>query len=93
MRSSHSLRGSSTSSSRSSSFSVCRALAACFSVVSTRALRPILSLSDILRRAFFTPFSIHARCLRARASSSALVSAYCSYRSLAWRRATSRSSR
>jgi hypothetical protein len=42
--------------------SVWRALAACFSVCSVRNLRPILSLSRALRRAFLTPFSIHARC-------------------------------
>src|SRR5690242_8492088 len=45
IRSSHSLRGSSTTSSRSMSRSVWRALAACFSVASIRALRPSLSPS------------------------------------------------
>ncbi|QFZ17115.1 hypothetical protein EKG83_06225 [Saccharothrix syringae] len=93
IRSSHSLRGSSTVSSRSISRSVCRALAACFSVASVRNLRPILSLSGALRRAFFTPFSIHARCVRARSSSDARVAAYSSYSSRACLRATSRSSR
>ena len=48
-------------SSRSMRRSVCRALAACFSLASLRNLRPILSLSRDLRRAFLTPFSIHAR--------------------------------
>ena len=40
-------------------------------VVSPRKLRPILSLSVALRRALRTPFSIQARCVRARASSAA----------------------
>ncbi len=72
---------------------VCLALAACFSVDSVRNLRPILSLSVALRRAFLTPFSIQLRWVWARASRDALVSAYSSYSSRAWRRARSRSSR
>ena len=93
IRSSHSLRGSSTTSSRSISRSVCRAFAACFSVVSARNLRPILSLSVALRRALRTPFSIQARWVRARSCSAERVSAYSSYSSRACRRATSRSAR
>jgi hypothetical protein len=58
--------------------SVCRALAACFSVDSIRLFLPILSLSGAFRRALRTPLSIHARCVRARCSSDALVSAYSS---------------
>ncbi len=73
--------------------SLWRALAACFSVDSVRNARPILSLSLLLRRAFFTPFSIQARCVRARASSSARRPAYCSKSRRACRRATERSSR
>ena len=69
IRSSHSLRGSSTTSSRSIRRSVCRALAACFSLDSARSLRPILSLSVALRRALRTPSSIQLRCIRARSSS------------------------
>ncbi len=78
IRSSHSLRGSSTTSSRSIIRWVCRALEACFSVDSVRIARPILSLSLDLRRALRTPFSIQPRCIRARASRPALVSAYSS---------------
>ncbi len=72
------MRGSSTTSSRSISRSVWLAFAACFSVASARNLRPILSLSVALRRAFFTPFSIQARWVRALASRPARVSAYSS---------------
>ncbi len=93
IRSSHSLRGSSTTSSRSIIRWVWRALEACFSVDSARTARPILSLSEDLRRALRTPCSIQPRCIRARASSPALVSAYSSYSSRACRRATARSSR
>ncbi|CAM5673088.1 hypothetical protein SFUMM280S_09418 [Streptomyces fumanus] len=46
IRSSHSLRGSSTVSRRSIMRWVWRALAACFSLASLRNLRPILSLSS-----------------------------------------------
>ena len=53
-------------SSRSIILSVCRALAACFSDVSPRKCLTCLSLSVALRRALRTPFSIHARCMRAR---------------------------
>ena len=67
IRSSHSLRGSSTTSRRSIMRCVWRALAACFSVVSARLFRPILSLSLALRRALRTPLSIQLRCIRARA--------------------------
>jgi hypothetical protein len=73
--------------------SVWRALAACFSVASTRLLRPIVSLSVALRRALRTPLSIHARWVRARSSKPALTSAYSSYRSRACARAISRSAR
>ena len=73
IRSSHSLRGSSTTSSRSIRRSVWRALAACFSLVSARSLRPILSLSVALRRALRTPTAIQLRCVRARSSSPASV--------------------
>ncbi len=66
IRSSHSLRGSSTTSSRSIMRCVCRALAACFSLVSARLLRPILSLSLDLRRALRTPCAIQLRCICAR---------------------------
>lgn len=95
IRSSHSLRGSSTApaSSRSIMRWVCRALAACFSVDSARVLRLCLSLSVALRRALRTPLSIQLRCVRARDSRPARVSAYSSYSSRACRRATSRSSR
>ena len=55
IRSSHSLRGSSTTSRRSIIRSVWRALAACFSAESTLKAVTNLSLSDFLRRAFFTP--------------------------------------
>src|ERR1035441_4434213 len=78
IRRSHSFRGSSTTSRRSISRSVWRAFAACFSVASVRNLRPILSLSGCLRRAFLTPFSIQARCDRARSCRLARVPAYSS---------------
>ncbi len=58
---------------------VCRAFAACFSLASLRNLRPILSLSPpAFRRAFLTPLSIQERCMRARASRAAFLSAYSS---------------
>ncbi len=66
--SSHSLRGSSTTSRRSMRRSVWRALAACFSLDSRRKALTILSGSVALRRALRTPFSIQARCVRARSS-------------------------
>lgn len=79
MRSSHSLRGSSTVSRRSIMRWVCRAFAACFSLASLRNLRPILSLSLFaLRRAFLTPLSIQERCIWARPSSADRLSAYSS---------------
>ncbi len=93
IRSSHSLRGSSTTSSRSIARSVCRAFAACFSEVSARNLRPILSLSLLLRRALRTPWAIQLRWVRARSFSESSVSSYSSYASRACRRATSRSTR
>ncbi len=72
---------------------VCLALAACFSLASLRNLRPILSLSVALRRAFLTPLSIQPRCIWARLSSVERLSAYSSNSSRAWARARSRSSR
>ena len=73
IRSSHSLRGSSTTSRRSIMRWVWRAFAACFSLDSLRNLRPILSLSLALRRAFLTPLSIQERCIWARPSSADLL--------------------
>ncbi len=93
IRSSHSLRGSSTTSRRSIMRWVWRAFAACFSLASLRALRPSLSPSVALRRAFLTPLSIQERCMWPRASRDAFLSAYSSYSSRACRRAVSRSSR
>ncbi len=78
IRSSHSLRGSATTSRRSIIRSVWRAFAACFSDVSPRRFRRILSLSLALRRALRTPLSIQARCMRARAASASRLAAYCS---------------
>lgn len=72
---------------------VWRAFAACFSLASLRNLRPILSLSVALRRAFLTPLSIQPRCIWARPSSADRLSAYSSKSSRACRRAVSRSSR
>ena len=92
-RSSHSLRGSSTTSSRSIRRSVCLALAACFSddarLCALMCLSPSLDFLIESR----TPLAIQLRCIRARASSPAFVSAYSSYSSRACRRATSRSTR
>ena len=93
IRSSHSLRGSSTTSSRSIARSVCRAFAACFSLVSTCLLRPILSLSLLLRRALRTPCAIQVRWVCARSFKEPSLSSYSSYASRACRRATSRSAR
>ncbi len=93
MRSSHSLRGSSTTSSRSIARCVWRALAACFSLDSPRRDLPILSLSVALRRALRTPLSIQLRCIWARPSSADFLSAYSSNSSRAWLRARARSSR
>ena len=78
IRSSHSLRGSSTTSSRSIARCVCRAFAACFSLVSARLLRPILSLSVDLRRALRTPWAIQLRCMTARSFSDPSLSSYSS---------------
>ena len=91
--SSHSLRGSSTTSRRSIMRWVCRAFAACFSLASLRNLRPALSLSVALRRAFLTPLSVQFRCVRALLSREERLSAYSSYSSRACVRARSRSSR
>ena len=94
IRSSHSLRGSSTTSSRSIRRSVCLAFAACFSDVARMCARMFLSGSlPCLRTALRTPWVIQLRCIRARASSPALVSANSSNSSRACRRATSRSTR
>jgi hypothetical protein len=90
----HSLRGSSTTSIRSIRRSVCLALAACFSEVALMCARMFLSGSLFwLRTALRTPLAIQLRCIRARPSRPALVSAYSSYSSRACRRATSRSTR
>ena len=70
IRSSHSLRGSSTTSSRSISRSVWRRLGGLLlRRLAAELGLTILSLSVALRRALRTPFSIQARCMRARASS------------------------
>ena len=88
IRSSHSLRGSSTTSSRSISRSVWRALAACFSLaLAAEGLDVSCPSSVALRRALRTPFSVQARCMRARLDRSACFSAYSSYSSRACRRA------
>ena len=78
IRSSHSLRGSSTTSSRSIIRWVCRAFAACFSLDSARILRPILSLSVDLRRALRTPCAIQLRWVCARSLSPVSLSSYSS---------------
>ncbi len=78
MRRSHSLRGSSTTSSRSSIRSDWRALAACFSELATLRCLRILSLSAGLRRAARTPLSAQARWVRALARSPSAVSLYSS---------------
>ncbi len=91
--SSHSLRGSSTSSRRAMRLSIWRTFWPCFSLDSTDALRRILSLSGDFRIALRTPWDDHSRCVRARETRSAFVSANCSYASRACRRATWRSSR
>ena len=92
----HSLRGSSTTSSRSIIRCVWRALAACFSEVACWWNRMFLSFS--LRRANLllaarTPLSIHSRCIRARASRVRRRAAYSSKASRACRRVIDRSSR
>ena len=93
IRSSHSLRGSSTTSSRSMARSVCRAFAACFSLVCWRKALTCLSGSVALRRALRTPCAIQLRCMTARSLSAPRLSSYSSYASRACRRATSRSAR
>ncbi len=74
----HSLRGSSTSSSRAMRDSIWRTFCACFSDDSVAALRRILSLSGFFFIALRTPWELHSRCVRARATRSARVPAYCS---------------
>ena len=93
MRSSHSLRGSSTTSSRSIRRSVCFALAACFSLEARFAALMCLSPSFDFLIESRTPLAIQLRCMRARPSRFAFVSANSSYSSRACRRATSRSAR
>ncbi len=76
--STHSLRGSATSSSRAIRDSICRTLRACFSDDSMLAARRFLSLSGLFFIALRTPLDDHSRCVRARASRSDLVPAYAS---------------
>jgi hypothetical protein len=73
--STHSLRGSSTSSSRAIRDSICRTLRACFSDESVAAARRILSLSGLFFIALRTPLLLHSRWVRARACRSAFVPA------------------
>ena len=74
-RSSHSLRGSSTSSRRAIRDSICRTFWACFSEDSVAALRRILSLSGLFFIALRTPWLLHSRWVRARETRSAFLSA------------------
>ena len=76
--STHSLRGSSTSSSRAMRDSICRTLRACFSAESMLAARRILSLSGLFLIALRTPLDDHSRWVRARDSRSDFVPAYAS---------------
>ncbi len=71
----HSLRGSSTSSSRAIRDSIWRTFWACFSDDSVAALRRILSLSGLFFIALRTPCELHSRWVRARFTRSARVSA------------------
>ncbi len=71
----HSLRGSSTSSSRAIRDSIWRTFWACFSDDSACALRRILSLSGDFFIALRTPCELHSRCVRARPTRSAFLSA------------------
>ncbi len=73
IRSSHSLRGSSTVSSRSIIRSVCLALAACFCDDCRALCTMCLSLSVAFRSACRVPLSDHPRCIRARAVSDSRV--------------------
>ncbi len=74
----HSLRGSSATSSRPIIRSVALTLPASFSERATCACSTCLSLSVALDLASRTPLSAQPIWVRRRASSSALVSAYCS---------------
>ena len=78
IRSSHSLRGSSTTSMRSIRRSVCEIFEACFSEVWPRKCLTCLSGSDAFFRALRTPFSTHCFCVCIRAVSSPRLSAYSS---------------
>ena len=73
--STHSLRGSATSSSRAIRDSICRTLRACFSDDSMLAARRFLSLSGLFFMALRTPLDDHSRWVRARDSRSDLVPA------------------
>ena len=73
--STHSLRGSSTSSRRAIRDSICRTFWACFSDDSLCARRRILSLSGAFRIALRTPCELHSRWVRARETRSAFLSA------------------
>ena len=73
--SAHSLRGSSTSSSRAIRDSIWRTFWACFSEDSVCALRRILSLSGDFFIALRTPCELHSRWVRARPTRSAFFSA------------------
>ena len=73
--STHSLRGSSTSSSRAIRDSIWRTFWACFSDDSVAALRRILSLSGLFFIALRTPCELHSRWVRARDTRSAFLSA------------------
>lgn len=76
--STHSLRGSSTSSMRAMRDSIWRTFWACFSEDSVAALRRILSLSGDFLIALRTPWLLHSRWVRARATRSARFPAYSS---------------
>ena len=76
MRSCHSLRGSSTTSSRSSIRSVIFILPASFSVRLTCAESRCLSLSGALARACRTPLSAQLLCIRIRPARAAFCPAY-----------------